>query len=344
MIVLLKWGYLFILFLVSGHVWALSRCDVPYATLGASVTLKVQQAKGQAGTQMISDVWHERSIADYINCSGTTNEPIYMIMLFYKSGIGVYNFNGKNYSVQPTSNPNIGVIFEHAFFDGDYTPVSNSDYGKIDLLGVGLGVGGVLKKGYKYQFRYVSLARLPVGQLVVPASSLFFYTRLIEHSTQVTSGDGGLASVSLSVNNTSCTLSAPSEVSLKKTNLSSLSLVGDTTGRVNFPLGVTCAASYAPYKILYSLEDVNAPGNTTSNLTLNAAVNSASGVSLQVLDGETPVVFGSQTSASTLKGELGAMGVQGGTISKPFGVHYIRTGKMTPGTVNAGVSVTLSYE
>ncbi|WP_175562995.1 fimbrial protein [Pseudomonas sp. FSL W5-0203] len=264
-----------------------------------------------------------------------------MAMIFYKSRVGVYNFDGKAYDLQPTSDPNIGVIYEHAFFDGDYTPVIYSTNGVIDLLGVGLGVGGVLKKGYKYRFRYVSLARLPVGQLVVPASRSFFHNRMFEHSTQIMDSDGGLASVSLSVNNTSCTLSAPSEVSLKKTNLSSLSLVGDTAGRVNFSLGVTCAASYAPYKILYSLVDVNAPGNTTSNLTLNSAVNSASGVSLQVLDGETPVVYGSQTSTSTVKGELGAMGVQGGTISKLFGVHYIRTGKMTPGTVYAGVTVTL---
>ncbi|MCK3840350.1 type 1 fimbrial protein [Pseudomonas sp. WS 5532] len=341
MIVFFKSVCLFILFSVSGLVWASSNCQLAYVDSGASVTLKVQQAKGQTGVQMISDVWHERSIPNFMNCSYTTlNVPLYIVFFFFKSRVGVYDFNGRQYDLQSTSNPNIGVIYEHAFLDGDYIPIFDPGYGKIDFL----GVGGFLKKGYKYRFRYVSLARLPVGQLVVPSQALFFYNRVFEGSTQAGASNGGSPSVSLSVNNTSCTLSAPSEVSLKKTNLSLLSLVGDTTGRVNFSLGVTCAASYAPYKILYSLEDVNAPGNTTSNLTLNSAVNSASGVSLQVLDGETPVVFGSQTSASTLKGKLGDMGVQGGTISKPFGVHYIRTGKMTPGTVNAGVTVTLSYE
>lgn len=70
-----------------------------------------------------------------------------MAMIFYKSRVGVYNFDGKAYDLQPTSDPNIGVIYEHAFFDGDYTPVIYSTNGIIDLLGVGLGVGGVLKKG-----------------------------------------------------------------------------------------------------------------------------------------------------------------------------------------------------
>lgn len=49
MIVFFKSVCLFILFSVSGLVWASSNCQLAYVDSGASVTLKVQQAKGQTG-------------------------------------------------------------------------------------------------------------------------------------------------------------------------------------------------------------------------------------------------------------------------------------------------------
>ncbi|TKK14850.1 hypothetical protein PflCFBP13510_01540 [Pseudomonas fluorescens] len=331
---------LVVFFLCNNNAWAVASCMKQPLSAASSVSLKVQQSKGQTGRQMLSSIWHERNTLDFLSCSETDPKLVFAVAFVIAKDLGsTYEFEGKSYSLASTNNPNIGLIYEHAFTGEAYVPVNY--YTRKISIPVN---GGILKKSYSYRYRYVSLNRLPVGELVVAGINRFFWISVFEGDYPQFAANGNLPSANISVNNTSCTLSAPSVVGLKKTNLSLLSSVGETTGRVNFNLGVTCAASYAAYKILYSLEDVNAPGNTTSNLMLNSAGNSASGVSLQVLDGETPVVFGAQTSASTLKGEFGDMGVQGGTISKLFGVHYIRTGKMTPGKVNAGVTVTLSYE
>ncbi|TDR47981.1 type 1 fimbria pilin [Pseudomonas brenneri] len=328
-----------VLFLCNNCAWAYANCERKDISAGPGVSLKVQQTKGQAGLNMLSSVWHERSFPDFLVCSETNPSlKLDIGLMFAKASVGKYLFEGKSYALWLTNNPNIAVIYEHAFAGEAYVPVYF--YARVAIP----GNGGIVKKGYSYRFRYVSLNRLPAGELVVAGINGFFSLEVYEGGTPMFTADSALPPATISVNNTSCTLSAPSVVRLKKINLSLLSLVGETAGTVNFQIGVTCAASYAPYKILYALEDVNAPSNTTSNLILNSAGNSASGVSLQVLDGETPVVFGAQTSATTLKGELGDMGVQGGAIGKLFGVQYIRTGKMTPGTVNAGVTVTLSYE
>ncbi|MBY8954214.1 type 1 fimbrial protein [Pseudomonas carnis] len=149
-----------------------------------------------------------------------------------------------------------------------------------------------------------------------------------------------LSAFSFLVNGPSCTLAMPAELKLKSVDLSLIPTPGDSNEAANFQLGLNCAGSTPAYQVSYSMSDVNDLANQSSTLTLADAAKKASGVSLQVVDGMTPVKFG-----STSKRLLGSMPNGGGMISKSMSVRYIRTSTMArPGSVRAGVTVTLSYK
>ncbi|KRP69640.1 MULTISPECIES: fimbrial protein [Pseudomonas] len=149
-----------------------------------------------------------------------------------------------------------------------------------------------------------------------------------------------LSAFSFIVNGPSCTLAIPAELKLKSVNLSAIPMPGDSNEAASFQLGLTCAGSTPAYQVSYSMSDVNDSANQSSTLTLADAAKKASGVSLQVVDGMTPVKFGS-TSIRL----FGSMPNGGGMISKAMNVRYIRTSTVArPGSVRAGVTVTLSYK
>ncbi|MCF5692533.1 fimbrial protein [Pseudomonas sp. PA-1-2A] len=149
-----------------------------------------------------------------------------------------------------------------------------------------------------------------------------------------------LSAFSFLVNGPSCTLAMPAELKLKSVDLSLIPTPGDSNEAANFQLGLNCAGSTPAYQVSYSMSDVNDLANQSSTLTLADAAKKASGVSLQVVDGMTPVNFG-----STSKRLFGSMPNGGGMISKSMSVRYIRTSTMArPGSVRAGVTVTLSYK
>lgn len=335
---------IFFVFMASKSSWAVSDCSRSANVIADPVSLSYLQSQGQDGMFMISGVWHEKTLPNFVNCRATDVGVRHdSVIGTTRNSIGTYTFAGQKYAIFKTTNANVGIIYEFGYLGEGYKPVMNlSSSSKASFM----GTGGPVMKDLSYHFRYIALGRLPNGNVMLPGVGVIdsIVIALYQGSIDLNRIYASDPSVNITVNTTSCSLKAPSVVSLKKSNLSLMPTVGSVAEGSTFQVGVVCGSSYAPYKVLYSMGDAFSPGNQTSMLTVGNVAGSAFGVALQVLDNDKPIVFAPDSAAPASKGQLGSMSTQGGSLSKPLSVRYIRTGKMIPGTVRAGVTVTLSYE
>ena len=122
---------------------------------------------------------------------------------------------------------------------------------------------------------------------------------------------------------------------------------GKTSPSHSFDLSLQCAAvnSGASIDVHVKLIDALNQGNTTTILKTDSRVSSdnpfpAKGVGIQVLKDGTPLALGSSWKATTL-----AQSQAQGTVQVPLEVRYIQTdATVTPGSVQARATVTLSYQ
>jgi type 1 fimbria pilin len=110
-----------------------------------------------------------------------------------------------------------------------------------------------------------------------------------------------------------------------------------TGGDTPFTLTFNCTAAK---NVRMLMTDAITGSTSDDKLTLSSN-STATGVKLQVLYDDTPIIFNpnSQASSGIL---LGTSPV--GTLSVPLTVRYISTGTATPGSVNAAATFTLSYQ
>jgi type 1 fimbria pilin len=146
-----------------------------------------------------------------------------------------------------------------------------------------------------------------------------------------------------------CTVTTPSvSVNLPVISLSALSAVGKTGGDTRFPIGLSCAAGANVY---ITLSDVTTPANTSALLTL-AAISTAQGIKLRILNSVGPVNFGPDSAAAgtTHQWLLGASSSINGVL---LTVQYYRddtnpagTGSavLSAGSVHAQATFTMSYQ
>jgi type 1 fimbria pilin len=139
-----------------------------------------------------------------------------------------------------------------------------------------------------------------------------------------------------------CTLAAPGPVivTLPPLNVSQLSSPGMTGGDKDFSLGFTCDGASKNVRI--TMTDVLTTGTADDKLTLSPNTASATGVKLQVLYNGTPITFNPNSQAPGMA--VGSSTGGGAPFSIPLTVRYVSTGTVTPGTVNASATFTLSYQ
>jgi type 1 fimbria pilin len=146
------------------------------------------------------------------------------------------------------------------------------------------------------------------------------------------------------VSSPTCTVTTPViNVSLPTVATQSLGSVGSTTGDTTFTIGLSCQSGANVY---VTLTDQNNPGNVSSLLSLNPS-STATGVKLRLHtnDGTGRLIsFGpDQAQAGTTNQWYG--GPSASTNAIPLKVQYYRDGSsITPGTVNAQATFTLSYQ
>jgi len=332
------WSLTFLVIVSGGVSNANAECVSKNVSL-PSVNLKFQGASVYPA--MMSSTWHEAFIDGALDCVSRSG-----VRYYYSIGSNwpvsrTYSFEGASYGVYETANPAVGMILAGAAPGGNFVAVGVNSTSVFSVMGV--GENGAARSAAIYRYRYIALNKLPSG--VVGLSGKNVTDISVSHDDRTFKSVLSSAAGSISVNNLSCSLSVPAAVKLTKATVSSLSSTGASRVAGNFQLRVRCGTSYLPYKVLYSMSDINSPGNTSSILKISSQSGAASGVGLQILDAGVPISFGPAFAPGTFRGKFGDMGVQGGDLARQLSVNYVRSGgAVKPGVVSAGISVTLSYD
>ncbi|MDR5833240.1 fimbrial protein [Caballeronia sp. LZ034LL] len=139
-----------------------------------------------------------------------------------------------------------------------------------------------------------------------------------------------------------CSITTPSVgVTLPSVSPSSLSGSGAVAGNTSFALGLNCSAGT---RVNLTLTDATTPSNTSNVLTLGSG-STASGVGMQILNGTTPIAYGPDSSAAGNNNQWSAGTANGGPMTIPLNVRYIRTANpITPGKVAGLATFTMSYQ
>lgn len=158
-----------------------------------------------------------------------------------------------------------------------------------------------------------------------------------------------LDSIKINVTATGCSLTSPTQnditlPQLLASRLASIGDVSDASGTTS--LRVNCKQ---PTSVYVTLTDVVTPTNTGNVLSL-APDSKATGVGVQFFKqgSATPLGFGPDSSnkGNTNQWLAGTLtGSSGGNLTIPLVAKYVKTEpKITPGSVNARASFTLSYQ
>lgn len=119
-------------------------------------------------------------------------------------------------------------------------------------------------------------------------------------------------------------------VNLPSISSSALSAVGATAGTTGFTISLNCAAG-ATLGIDFTS---NGKASDITGVLLPTS-GTAAGVGVQMLDSNSnPIVFGAKSTSSTMQGQE----------SLQYYVRYYRTSTVTPGSLKASATFTLSYQ
>jgi type 1 fimbria pilin len=108
-----------------------------------------------------------------------------------------------------------------------------------------------------------------------------------------------------------------------------------------FSLALTCTAGAT---VLITLTDNANPANRSTALQLTSD-STAQGVGVQILNNSgTPVAFGPDSATPGNLNQWKAGTSPNGQLLVPLTARYVRTGTVSPGTVRALATFTLSYQ
>ncbi|MGX7005594.1 fimbrial protein [Caballeronia sp. KNU42] len=117
--------------------------------------------------------------------------------------------------------------------------------------------------------------------------------------------------------------------------------IGATAGRTGFNLSFMCAQGA---KVSIVITDAVSPSNRTDVLTLGAE-STAKGIGVQVLkDQRTTVLFGPDAAGPNVQNQWLIGASPDGLLTLPLSAQYVRTGAVTPGSVKALATFTMSYQ
>lgn len=161
-------------------------------------------------------------------------------------------------------------------------------------------------------------------------------------ATNAVSGAVLIQSHTITVNSKTCSVLSPSlSVNLPAMNINNLPSVGSTSSPTPFTISINCATSTNVYM---TFTDLNNPVQTTSVLSA-APGSTSSGVGLQLrLNGNQTVSFGPDSNVPGTTNQFLALSNAINANNLSFTASYIRTGVVSPGTLNAAATFTMSYQ
>lgn len=116
--------------------------------------------------------------------------------------------------------------------------------------------------------------------------------------------------------------------------------VGAVAGRTAFHLDFTCSTGA---QVSIVITDAVTPANRSNTLTLSPE-STVKGIGVQVLKGDgTPVAFGPDAVGVSVANQWLIGASPNGVLVLPLSAQYIRTGSVTPGSLKALATFTMSY-
>lgn len=255
------------------------------------------------------------------------------------------NFEGGSYEIYDSGSDGIGIIMAAGESNKSYTPFTSTEVVVGDLPPYSL----TPTINSKYRIRFVATKRLPSGITSIPSLNVMRHGFYSPSNGQAYFGWGAITTSATTINVKSppCKLVAPGTIKLPLAESRYLDKPGMTTGEAPFTIGLDCGIGDTNINVKYTFTDISDPANTTSTLGLTKGSSTASGLAIQVLEGGTPVSYGPDSSmiGTTNQRDFGTVTASGGQLSKSFIVRYLRTASpLVPGKVNAGMTITMSYQ
>lgn len=287
-----------------------------------------------AGTP-ISDI---RSASNMVNCpvsnTGNPNTSGFYLQLF--SGLQVSSVVP---DVWETGTPGIGVRVISVDFGNKVVSINNpggyTDFGPVRVSQFSPYVATL-----RFTYQLIKTGQAS-GNGQVSVAQMY---NLQSHNIARDAKSGPRAPMALaptSYTARSCTITTPNiSVSLPNVSASALRSTGVSAGRTPFSIGLQCQGVGSVY---ITLTDATTPANRTDLLTLTGD-STAGGVGIRIRNSSsTAVSFGPDSPVAGNTNQW-LVGPSDTTTSIPLSAEYVSTGSVTPGTVRALATFTMSYQ
>ncbi|WP_426128974.1 fimbrial protein [Pseudomonas sp. DWP1b1] len=290
---------------------------------------------------MISSTWHEIH-GGLTTCSDYKDQRFFTLSNnIVATTSQSMTFEGESYQIYSSGVDGIGLIMSAADINSPYKPFTSTEL----ILSDAPTTTPPLTTNSKYRVRFVATKKLPAKTINLPSIDVMRHGIFMNGYF----GWGTISTQSATINVTypSCKLNIPTTVKLPIVASQSFDSSVATAGDTPFSIELNCGSGSAVGDVKYTLTDISSPTNTTSTLDLAKNPNSASGIGIQILEGSIPVRFGpdSPEPGTTNQRNFGTLTGTNDRFSKSFVVRYIRTASpLVAGKVNAGMSITLSYQ
>lgn len=238
----------------------------------------------------------------------------------YQSIIGIFpTLSSYGNGVYNTNIPGIGIkIFRGT---NDYIPSVSS-----------IGVGGTLSSQY-YNYYLIKTSTGNVGSGTLTTGNLFKY---YSSTSGVTFAEVNLTGTT-KITSTLCSINTTNvSVPLDDVAINELPAIGSTAKSKVFNVGLDCDANAKISVKLTGAQDPDASADGVLKLTGAGSANVASGVGIQILYNNAPMVFNNTMALKTSTGGLETF---------PFTAQYYQTkSTVSAGTANATATLEVSYQ
>jgi len=275
-------------------------------------------------------------------CTAAFSSPLVMSAESTISGGVVMAIGSTSYTMYPTGVSGLGVVLRFTgYLDG------TSSYGsEVSLTGTNTYItaasnsfGSVYSKtvGGMVRALFVKTGPIAAGSYTLSSARVMDYkvtTDSDNYHSQVY-----FAATPFVVTAPTCTAADVTVPMGNNNSVTGFKGAGSRLGNQSFAIALTCQAGIN--SITYSLNPNNgAFGATTNGIAQLTPASGAAGVGIRIATPGTdiPIAF---TASNAYLGYTGAAG----SYSIPLSASYVQTGSsVTPGTANAGVVFTLTYQ
>ncbi|MFZ0870727.1 MAG: fimbrial protein [Rhodanobacter sp.] len=275
-------------------------------------------------------------------CTAAFSSPLVMSAESTISGGVVMAIGSTSYTMYPTGVSGLGVVLRFTgYLDG------TTSYGsEVSLTGTNIYVtaasnsfGSVYSKtvGGMVRALFVKTGPIAAGSYTLSSARIMDYkvtTDSDNYHSQLY-----FAATPFVVTAPTCTAADVTVPMGNNNSVTGFKGAGSRLGNQSFAIALTCQAG--SNSITYSLSPNNgALGPTTNGVARLTTTSSATGVGIRIANPgtDTPVTFATNNTYSGYSGTAGSYTI-------PLSASYVQTGSsVTPGSANAGVVFTLTYQ